>query len=356
MTRLGIRDTIHRTAINRRHLSLSNDERVYVARLRTLYNQIGEAEERYELPPDMVQFREHVRELYLQIVVTAEVPDRVRRRPTFLCIDQVPLVDTYPRYLFKRQDLHRLHKCLRLDEFPVITLKNGCKFGSEELLLLGIHRLISPIRFTDLVPFYGRDWSAISRAFNWFMKYVRTRFYWRMSNGGIIYPEGGMCVFGFIDDTVIHTTRVGGGPAEPGEDAARFNPIIQHSFYTGYKHMHGLKYQSIELPNGLCMDLYGPTPVNFGDTELVTESQLEMKLAQLSHGLGKEYIIYGDGIFQHTPHIKSKHAGETTRAERYENGIMTKLRISNEWAYGITGQTFSTLLWKYALKLQQNRE
>ncbi|KAJ1381866.1 hypothetical protein B484DRAFT_312302, partial [Ochromonadaceae sp. CCMP2298] len=214
-------------------------------------------------------------------------------------------------------------------------------------LLLGIHRLISPIRFTDLVPFYGRDWSAISRAFNWFMKYVRTRFYclvsncwdfWKpylehftdcvrdkmeeMSNGGIIYPEGGMCVFGFIDDTLIHTTRVGGGPAEAGEDAAR------------YKHMHGLKYQSIELPNGLCLDLYGPTPANYGDTDLVTESQLEMKLAQLSHGLGKEYIIYGDGIFQHTPHIKSKHAGVTTRAERYENGIMTKLRISNEWAYG----------------------
>jgi hypothetical protein len=55
MTRLGIRDTIHRTALNRRHLSLSNDERVYVARLRTIYNQIGEAEECTELPPDMLQ-------------------------------------------------------------------------------------------------------------------------------------------------------------------------------------------------------------------------------------------------------------------------------------------------------------
>jgi hypothetical protein len=89
MTRLGIRDMIHRTAINRRHLSLSNDERAYVARLRTIYNQIGEAEERTELPPDMLQFREHVRDLYLQIVVTSEVPDRVQRRPTILCIDQV---------------------------------------------------------------------------------------------------------------------------------------------------------------------------------------------------------------------------------------------------------------------------
>jgi hypothetical protein len=41
----------------------------------------------------------------------------------------------------------------------------------------------------------------------------------------------------------------------------------------------------------------------------------------------------------------SKHAGETTREERYENGIMTKIRIANEWAYGITESLFAMLKW-----------
>jgi hypothetical protein len=213
------------------------------------------------------------------------------------------------------------------------------------------------------------------------MHYVRTEFahlvqdswaYWRpdletftekiritmeeKSGGGIVYPPGGLAVFGFIDDTSVRTTRVGGGPAAPGPDAPRFNTLVQMGFYSGYKKIHGVKYQTVELPNGMCMDSYGPVSILHSDPELVTLSNLEEKLTALSEDTVKQYVIYGDGIFAHTPHLKSKHIGETTREERYENGIMFKIRVPNEWAYGITENLFSSLKWYPGLRIKQNHE
>jgi hypothetical protein len=40
----------------------------------------------------------------------------------------------------------------------------------------------------------------------------------------------------------------------------------------------------------------------------------------------------------------------------YKNGIMFKVRIPNEWAYGITENLFSSLKWKPGLKLRKCAE
>ena len=37
---------------------------------------------------------------------------------------------------------------------------------------------------------------------------------------GIAFPPGNFRVFGFIDDKVVASARPGGGPRQPGEDAA----------------------------------------------------------------------------------------------------------------------------------------
>ena len=49
--------------------------------------------------------------------------------------------------------------------------------------------------------------------------------------------------FGFVDGTVRPISR-------PGEN--------QRMVYNGYKRVHGLKYQSVVVPNGLIAHLYGP--------------------------------------------------------------------------------------------------
>jgi hypothetical protein len=162
-------------------------------------------------------------------------------------------------------------------------MDNGSLFGTEEIMLIYLHRMVFPRRYWDMTKIYGRDWTALSRAFNWFNKYLRTRFgylltdalpYWKSefeycseqvrkkveekSEGGIIIPAGTYRICLFYDDTMVRTCRPGGGPAEEGENATRWNTLIQGAFYSGYKKCHGIKYQSLELPNGMCADLFGP--------------------------------------------------------------------------------------------------
>jgi hypothetical protein len=179
------------------------------------------------------------------------------------------------------------------------------------------------------------------------------------SDGGINYPEGSMSAFGFVDDTVIRIARPGGGPADEGVDADRWNTLIQMAFYSGYKKCHGIKFQTLELPNGMCAHLFGPMSFRRNDVEVLDESDMNEQLAELSRDLdpdGKQYKVYCDGIFSIESHMLSKHVGETTREERYENGIMTKIRIANEWAYGITESLFAMLKWWLAMKVRLNGE
>ena len=183
-----------------------------------------------------------------------------------------------------KADLHRLHAVLKLPLFGgVVKLSNGSKFGTEEIMLLALNRFVYPQKFAEMCSVYCRDWTALCRAFNWFCKYVRINFghlvtnnllYWRdhlesfseqvrhkifeKSDGGINHRPGTMVVAMFIDDTMSKSCRPGGGPADEGPNATRFNTLIQQAFYSGYKKMHGFKYQSTELPNGMCADLFGP--------------------------------------------------------------------------------------------------
>ena len=62
-----------------------------------------------------------------------------------------------------------------------------------------------------------------------------------------------------VDCTIIASTRTGGGPRGAGGPLAqRWCNWIQMAFYNGYKHHHGTKWQSLESPTGMCLDLYGP--------------------------------------------------------------------------------------------------
>ena len=54
-------------------------------------------------------------------------------------------------------------------------------------------------------------------------------------------------------------------------------------------------------------------------------------MEQLTRDLLKKYKIYGDGVFPNIGNIVSKHVGNTSREQRFENEIMTKIRITNEY-------------------------
>ncbi len=92
------------------------------------------------------------------------------------------------------------------------------------------------------------------------------------------------------------------------------------------------------------------------DTDLLGDSGLIEQMYELTLDLLKKYKIYGDGVFPNIGNIVSKHVGNTTREDRFENSIMTKIRIANEWAYGITENLYKILKWSYGLRIRQNQE
>ena len=55
--------------------------------------------------------------------------------------------------------------------------------------------------------------------------------------------RSGIFCFGFIDGTVRAISK-------PGER--------QRVIYNGHKRIHGIKFQSVTLPNGLIGNMYGP--------------------------------------------------------------------------------------------------
>ena len=104
-------------------------------------------------------------------------------------------------------------------------------------------------RFGHLIK---NNWDFWKDDFEEFAECIRKKVV-EKSEGAINYPPGSYLVFGFIDDTTICTCRPGGGPAEEGENAERNSQLLQEPFYSGYKKHHGIKFQSVELPNGIIL-------------------------------------------------------------------------------------------------------
>ena len=117
------------------------------------------------LPVEMEELLDIIVEAYkaIQIVEVPHVP--IIRNHFFRTFDDVQEDICYNRYRFLKQDLWRLHRALRLDQLgPCIKCDTGKsnvnRFGTEEALLILLHRFAFPTRYVDMVPFYGRDISA----------------------------------------------------------------------------------------------------------------------------------------------------------------------------------------------------
>ena len=81
--------------------------------------------------------------------------------------------------------------------------------------------------------------------------------------------------------------------------------MIQRAFYGGFKKHHGVKYQSLEAPNGMCIHMFGPMSERHNDLEMVTISDINAKLAAAQAHLpdDQQKVSYGDGIFEVDTHI-----------------------------------------------------
>lgn len=126
------------------------------------------------------------------------------------------------------------------------------------------------------------------------------------------------------------------------------------AYYNGWKHHHGTKFLSLEMTFGICMYMYGPRSFRESDLDLLELSHVVDILRNCQQHLPPQLhkVMYGDGIFPIMDYLISKHLGDDlTHQEVLENKGMCRIRIGNEWVYGVTANLFPYVKFKNVTKL-----
>ena len=276
-------------------------------------------------------------------------------------------------FQFRRDDLVFLCRELRFPD--IVKLNNGIKMPGEEVMLRGLYELVSGENQHKIaLHIFGRDGSVQSRAFLFFIEHIMDNFShlmtdnlsWWFRNGFIresaeaikrkvdLATDNDEEVAMFIDCNCLETARCGGGPAEQGANAARWNPDIQRSMYNGWKSITGLKHQTIDIAHGFCIDLYGPTSVRRNDLTLYRLSDINGRVAA-ANGAAAKYIVFGDSAYKRFSHTRTYYpTGDGIDNHRRWNSKMKSVRISIEWNYANTAALFKYVCNKRKLQLLQS--
>jgi len=108
-----------------------------------------------------------------------------------------------------------------------------------------------------------------------------------------------------------------------------------------YKHIHALKWQTFDFPNGMVGDMWGPVGGPHNDRFLLKYSRINTRMALLQQQQHIQYRMYGDGIYCVLSHMRRayKNAPNTPR-QIVKNEANKRTRVSIEWNYGETSNLF----------------
>ena len=161
-------------------------------------------------------------------------------------------------------------------------------------------------------------------------------------------------VFGFLDDSIDRICAPFSGPRGDYQGAARKEEYdeAQRAVYTGYKKCHGIKVETVFLPNGITT-VFGPVSARRGDAGVLQMSNLNAFLSWLQFGMflidGNEWILFslfGDGAFSIglqcvQSYYRAFGAGaQLTDEQKKCNFLMKGARITIEKNYGMTSTIF----------------
>lgn len=283
---------------------------------------------------------------------------------------------------FRFRSKEQLHRLITGFQIPAIVriIETGNVFHGEEFLLIGLYRLHLPTTISDgsFKTIFGLGHTAVSMVFNAFIEFLVNNWgyllfdnlqFWlpylpdcaqavrdKCNEKGCYFPPGGLRVAGFIDNTMNATCRPGGGPARDGQNAPRNDPLIQRAWYNGWKKMHGMKYQTVDLPNGMNMHVWGPISIRHNDLTSLRDSHINDLLVDLQHDREYQWVIYGDSAYVHVPdsHILARHHNDNnTERQTLENRALSACRECIEWDYGDVGKMWAMVDYKKKLKIQQ---
>ena len=110
-------------------------------------------------------------------------------------------------------------------------------------------------------------------------------------------------------------------PTREGTNAPRNDPEIQRAWYNGWKKLHGLKWQTIDLPNGVNFKVDGPFSVRDNDLTTLHNSDVLVKLEALLNVNQQQlqfYRIYGDSAYVvvNEGPLSARHQDPTTARQR----------------------------------------
>ena len=102
--------------------------------------------------------------------------------------------------------------------------------------------------------------------------------------------------------------------------------------------------QSVETPNGLIANMYGPVEGRWHDAFILGMSGLLDQLRNVNLPNGEPYVIYGDPAYGLSRNILAPFRGAVQQQEF--NKAMSGVRISVEWGFGKICQYFAFLDFK----------
>ena len=244
---------------------------------------------------------------------------------------------------FRKADLPRLLTALRIPE--TVHLGNRIRVNGEEALCVLLTRMAYPCTYNALAAIFGRERSIVCRLFRGTLDHVfetqkhrlqdylgfwAPKFHYlsccidrkRMASGlpDNMIEESHKRVVGFIDGTLRACSRP---KAVGGFD-------IQRQCYNGWKKKHAIKFQAVEGPNGMTLDLYGPVTGSHNDNFLLRMSEITQRMQNYPDA--QRYRIYGDSAYPMGEHITRPYKNPVD-GQGFINSVMSELRICVEWGF-----------------------
>ena len=254
-------------------------------------------------------------------------------------------------FRFHKLDVVRLKNALGFPD--TIICYNGTLASGLEALCILLRRLAYPNRLVDLLPVFGRSKEELSMICNEALSHVYDNYghllrqlnhNWLRQDtfqifADAIHQKGAPLTncFGFIDGTTRPIAR-----------PSRY----QEQVFSGHKCVHALKFQSIQVPNGLIVNMYGPIEGRRHDAAMLAESGILQQLEEFVDERGQPFYVYGDPAYPLRPQLMGPFKGaHLTPQEEEFNKKMSKIRECVEWGFGDIVCQFAFVDFKKNLKL-----
>ena len=290
--------------------------------------------------------------LLLYDLNSSKNPDFPYWRYDYFDLDKLSDAECKAEFRFLKEHIYELKEVFGIPD-EIRTYNRLCVNGIESLCMF-LKRFAYPIRYSDMIPRFGRPVPQFSIITN----HILNLLYERHGNRLTIFEQEILSPQNLVKyANAIHES---GAPIQNcwGFVDGTVRPICrpkthQRIVYNGHKRVHSIKFQSVVIPNGLIANLSGPYEGKKHDSGMLAQSGLLANLENYSYSpTGDLLCIYGDPAYPLRPHLQGPFKDlQLTPEQRDFNKAMSATRVSVEWVFGDIINFFKFLDFKKNLKL-----